>query len=612
MTPTMEILENVSRNSRKNEGEVFTRIYRYMLRPDLYYLAYKNLYANNGAATQGVNTDTADGFSAEKIEKIIKSLSDESYMPSPARRTYIQKANGKMRPLGIPTFTDKLVQEVLRMILQAVYEPIFLDCSHGFRPNKSCHTALKSITRGFNGIRWFVEGDIKGCFDNINHAKLVEIIGTKIKDARLVKLIWKFLKAGYLEEWKFHKTHSGTPQGGIISPLFANIYLHELDKFVLKLAKDFNCPTRDYGSNEYEALRARIKRLNPKIENAVGTEREMLIRQKKELRAKLLKIPYKPQDDKKIKYIRYADDFLIGVNGSKEDCEGIKRKLSEFIANTLKMELSDEKTLITHSNEYARFLGYDVKVRRNGDVRKAGKTTQRTLSQTAELAVPLNDKIMSFLFREGIVTQKENGEIYPRVRVSLLRCSDLEIVTAYNAELRGLCNYYSLASNFGKLNYFAYLMEYSCLKTLARKYKITLPKVRRKFKDGKGKWRITYENKQGVCYCYFADFQSCKENAYCEDTVDTTALRHRRTKTVFEERLAAKICELCGNTESEHYDIHHVHKVKDLKGKDFWEQVMIAKRRKTIVLCEECHKKVHSKRVSTNGVTMESRIRREV
>lgn len=213
MKPTMEILENVKQNSARNKDEVFTRLYRYMLRPDLYYQAYQNLYANNGASTQGINEDTADGFSKAKIERIIKMLADETYTPHPARRTYIQKATGKMRPLGIPTFTDKLVQEVLRMILEAVYEPVFLDCSHGFRPNRSCHTALKSIKKGFNGIRWFVEGDIKGCFDNIDHSALVGIISSKIKDARLIKLIWKLLKAGYCEDWQYHMTYSGTPQG---------------------------------------------------------------------------------------------------------------------------------------------------------------------------------------------------------------------------------------------------------------------------------------------------------------------------------------------------------------------------------------------------------------
>ena len=216
MKPTIEILEKIKQNSTKNKDEVFTRLYRYMLRPDLYYIAYKNLYANNGASTKGTNDDTADGFSSKKIDKIIQSLADESYKPSPVRRTYRKKSNGKKRPLGIPTFTDKLVQEVLRMILEAVYEPIFLDCSHGFRPNKSCHTALQSLKKQFTGARWFIEGDIKGCFDNINHNQLVSIINFKIKDARLIKLIWKILKEGYMENWKNNVTYRETPKGGFV------------------------------------------------------------------------------------------------------------------------------------------------------------------------------------------------------------------------------------------------------------------------------------------------------------------------------------------------------------------------------------------------------------
>jgi retron-type reverse transcriptase len=241
MKPTTEILARISQNSLANKEEVFTKLYRYLLRPNIYFVAYKNLYANNGAATKGVNEDTADGFSEAKIDSIIKALADETYQPMPVRRTYIQKKNNrkKLRPLGIPTFTDKLVQEVLRMILEAVYEPIFLDVSHGFRPKRSCHTALKQLRREFNGTRWFVEGDIKGCFDNINHTVLVGLLSNKIKDARITKLIYKFLKAGYLENWQYHKTYSSTPQGGIISPLLANIYLHELDKFVMKLKSEF-------------------------------------------------------------------------------------------------------------------------------------------------------------------------------------------------------------------------------------------------------------------------------------------------------------------------------------------------------------------------------------
>ena len=598
MQPTIEILENMSRNSLKNKDEIFTRLYRYMLRPDLYYLAYKNLYANNGASTKGVNNDTADGFSEKKINNIIKSLQNETYTPEPARRTYLRKANGKMRPLGIPTFTDKLVQEALRMILEAVYEPIFLDCSHGFRPNRSCHSALKSITKGFNGVRWFIEGDIKGCFDNINHEKLVNIINAKIKDKRLINLIWKFVKAGYVENWQYHKTYSGTPQGGIISPIFANIYLHELDKFAEKIAIDFEKPRDKLCTTEYNCIRSRVNRLNPKINSADGIEREMLISQKKQLQKQLRQIPCKSQTDKRLKYVRYADDFLIGVKGSVEDCRKIKQLLSDFISNELKMELSQEKTLITHSNEKARFLGYDIRVRRDNSISRSGNHKQRTLSQTVELNIPLEDKIIKFLFSKDIIKQDKSGHIYPNTRKPLLRCTDLEIVAAYNAEVRGICNYYSMASNFNTLNYFCYLMKYSCLKTLAHRHKSTVPKIITKFKDGKGDWGIPYETKQCEKRCYFANLKTAKRNKSFSDKIDNTAIVHQNSRTVFEERLKANFCELCGTTTASSYEIHHIHKVKDLKGKEFWEQTMIAKKRKTLAVCHECHKKIHGKKVS--------------
>ena len=175
MQPTSKILERIKRSSTEHKDGVFTRLYRYLLREDVYYMAYKNLYANTGAGTKGTDDDTADGFNEEYIKQTINMLMNGSYEPKPVRRTYIPKSNGKERPLGIPSFRDKLVQEVIRMYLEAIYEPIFSDRSHGFRHNRSCHTALGQITKGFNGVKWFIEGDIKGCFDNINHKVLLEL-----------------------------------------------------------------------------------------------------------------------------------------------------------------------------------------------------------------------------------------------------------------------------------------------------------------------------------------------------------------------------------------------------------------------------------------------------
>lgn len=597
MKPTMEILARINQDSRRNKEEIFTRLYRYLLRPDIYYVAYQNLYANKGAGTKGTDNDTADGFSEKKIAEIIKSLSDETYTPKPVRREYIKKRSGskKKRPLGIPSFTDKLVQEVLRIVMEAVYEPVFLDCSHGFRPKRSCHTALSSIKKEFRGARWFVEGDIKGCFDNIDHTILTGLIHQKIKDARLVKLIYKFLKAGYLEDWQYHKTYSGTPQGGILSPLLANIYLHELDKYVMTLKSEFDKRDR-HGKRtpEYGQLQRKLKKIRNSINNADGCEREELLTEYRRIRAELLKTPSKAQTDKMIKYVRYADDFLIAVNGSREDCQWIKSRLAEFVNGTLKMELSDEKTLITHSSQYARFLGYDVCVRRNAKLKCTGKlkTTKRTLNNSTELAIPLNDKIVKFLFEKDAVRMK-NGVMIPSKRKKLLHLTDLEIVSTYNAELRGICNYYALACNFNKLTYFAYLMEYSCLKTLAAKHKSSVKKVINHYRDETRKWSIPYETKDGMRQCGFANYADSKKNPAATDSVANTEIMYRTSVTTLEKRLRANVCELCGATAG-NFEIHHINKVKNLKGKEPWERAMIAKKRKTLVVCEACHNVIHS------------------
>lgn len=258
------------------------------------------------------------------------------------------------------------------------------------------------------------------------------------------------------------------------------------------------------------------------------------------------------------------------------------------------MELSQEKTLITHSNTPARFLGYDVRVRRDQQIKPKGKFKTRSMNNKVELSIPFKDKIEKFLFSNGIVKQRsDNGKLEPIHRPQLLNRTDLEIVTIYNAELRGICNYYyGLASNFNKLIYFNYLMEYSCLKTLAGKHRSKVSKIRAMYKDGTGKWAIPYETKTGIKKMYFANYADCKGKKFT-DIVPQTAKNYSHDVTTLESRLKAKICEVCGCTESDRYEIHHVNKVKNLKGKSEWEKIMIAKRRKTIVVCHKCHMAIH-------------------
>jgi len=595
MKATSEILKRMYKNSSEHENGIYTRIYRYLLREDIYMQAYKNLYANSGASTEGTDNDTADGFSIEYVNTIIEELKAQTYTPKAVRRINIPKSNGKKRPLGIPSFRDKLLQDAIRQILEAIYEPVFSENSHGFRPKRSCHTALSQISRNFRAVKWFVEGDIKGCFDNIDHKILLKILSKKIKDSKFVTLIGKYLKAGYMENWKYHKTYSGTPQGGILSPILANIYLHELDKKVDKLKKAFDKKAERAYSKLYCEKSTEIQSIERKIRNTNSyQEKQNLIKKVHQLKVERRKLPYKDATDKKLVYVRYADDFIIGISGTKKEAKKIKHELKEFISENLNLELSEEKTKITHSSENARFLGYDINVRRNNESkRKANGAIQRTLNNSVELLIPF-DKIEKFMFDRKIIKQEFDGTIIPWQRLAMCGLSDLEVIDTFNSQTRGICNYYSLASNFGKLNYFTYLMEYSCLKTLAHIHKCRISNIKKKFQFGKS-WGVPYETKTGRKRMMIIKYSSLsKKIAYISDVDKIQNHAHYSNVNSLEKRLRANKCELCGRDDNNAlYEVHHINKLKNLKGKKQWEKTMIARKRKTLVVCKECHNKIH-------------------
>jgi len=317
--------------------------------------------------TKGADNRTIDGMSLKRIDNLIASLKSESYHPAPARRKYIPKKNGKKRPLGIPSFDDKLLQEVIRMILESIYEGHFEETSHGFRPNRSCHTALACIQKYYTGCKWFIEGDIEAFFDMINHDVLINILAERINDARFLRLIRKFLNAGYMEEWQFHKTYSGTPQGGIISPILANVYLDKLDKYMKEYAEKFSIGVRRAHNPKYTETQHTLRKWEYRLKRADTTEkRQEILNHIKEIEQQRRTIHSKVDMDenfKRLRYERYADDFLIGVIGSKEDCRKIKQDLKNFLSDKLRLNLSDEKTLITHAASPAHFLGYEISVR---------------------------------------------------------------------------------------------------------------------------------------------------------------------------------------------------------------------------------------------------------
>lgn len=600
------VLESLT-SKAANEDYHYKRLYRNLYNPEFFLLAYERIQAKPGNMTAGNDGNTIDGISMKRIDSLIQRIKDFSYQPKPARRTYIPKANGKMRPLGIPAFDDKLVQEVVRMILESIYEPTFQNSSHGFRPKRSCHTALQYIKRNYTGVKWFVEGDIKGCFDNVDHHVLVRILRRRIKDEYFISLIWKFLKAGYMEKWVYHNTYSGTPQGSLISPILANIYLNELDVFMAKYAESFNCGKGRKINPAYkmplDVRRGKQKWLKRNSAKISEEKRQKVMAEIRELNNYLSIVPYSdPMDTeyKRVVYVRYADDFLIGVIGSKEDAKQVKTDVGEFIKEQLHLEMSPEKTLITHGNDFARFLGYLVTVSREQNrTRTKNGFTRRTYVGKVKLYVP-KEKWLNRLLSYGalkISYDKAHGnkEVWEPVRrPGLIRLDDIEILNQYNAEVRGMYNYYRLANNATVLNAFVYVMKYSMYKTFAGKYRTSMRKIIRKYCRNKD-FTASYQTKSGTKSVVFYN-QGVRRNDKVIATENPDIIgrtNENRRYTRLTDRLQGHVCEFCG-AETEDIEIHHIRKLKDLSGRAEWERHMIARKRKTMALCHSCHVKLHN------------------
>lgn len=591
------VLNSLNEHS-KDSSYKFERLYRILFNEELFYVAYQKIASNGGSTTKGSDGRSIDGMSLARIETLIASLKDESYQPHPSRRVHIPKKNGKTRPLGIPAFEDKLVQEVVRMILEAIYEGHFETTSHGFRPKRSCHTALLHIQKTFNGAKWFIEGDIKGFFDNIDHDVLVGILRERISDDRFIRLIRKFLKAGYVEDWTFHNTYSGMPQGGIVSPILANIYLDKLDKYVKEYIRHFDMGTKRRPGKESNDLANERKRTVRKLKKVKdGTEKAALVARLKAIEQERAAFPSGDEMDgsyRRLKYIRYADDFILGVIGSKEDALRIKEDIKSFLSESLALELSEEKTLITHTGKSAKFLGYEITVTRNNHQRRDVQgRLRRTYGKRVRLNVSmatLRDKLLEYGAME--IKLRNGKEIWkPKCRSGLIFNDDLEILDRYNRETVGFCNYYLIANNCVVLHNFRYIMEYSMYKTFAGKYRSTVRKINKKYRLNK-LFTVKYEQK-GVIKSrtfYKTSFKrrTTAFNGSCDIEPYSIADVSRTNLT---DRLKAEKCELCGATGK--LIMHHVRNLKDLKGKESWERLMSARKRKTIALCPSCHRLRH-------------------
>ena len=587
------------------KGYQLRDVYRNIKNRELFLMAYGKLYANAGSMTPGNDPeDIVDGMSMRRIDDIIDKLNNGSYEWKPVRRTHIPKKNNKKRPIGMPPWSDKLLQEVIRMVLEAYYEPKFSNYSHGFRPERGCHTALKQIKNGWTGVKWFIEIDIKGCFENIDHDIVLDILARDIKDTRFLKLIRTMLKAGYMENWKYHETLSGTPQGGVVSPILANIVLNELDKFVEnELLSQYNRGKRRKKTPEFQRVQDNIKRAKKK------GDRERV----KELTKELRRIPSVDPNDpefRRLKYSRYADDLILGFAGPKEEAIQIKERIKEFL-QTIGLEMSEEKTLITNALlDNARYLGYNIKVNKdntrltNRDRNKKRNKTQRSINYKICLRVPEEKS------KEWVRKHTRNGK--PIHRTELIQMSDFEIVQTYGQELRGIVNYYSLAENVAVAFYPVKTVSIqSAASTIARKHKTNKRKVYRKYKR-KSEYGMTalivdVPNPNNPNKPLRAQLGEKPIRVDRDTIINDQIYRPQYSRNELTRRMLANECELCGSTEE--VKVHHIKRLADIKkrykGKPNppqWVKFMMERNRKTVVVCKKHHRDIHAGRYDGNKV----------
>jgi group II intron reverse transcriptase/maturase len=572
---------------RGRRGLPCNELYRQLFNPQLYLLAYGRIYANKGAMTRGATQETVDGMSLGKIGRIIDALRHERYRFRPVRRVWIAKKNGKLRPLGMPTWSDKLVGEVVRLLLEAYFEPTFSDRAHGFRPGRGCHTALREVANTWTGTTWFIEGDLADCFGSLDHTIMADTVAEKIHDGRFLRLLRNMLTAGYLEDWVWHATLSGVPQGGIASPVLSNIYLHRLDTFVeTVLMPHYTRGQRRARNGAYRRVQEAMTRARDRGDRAAV----------RSLRKQLRNLPsVDPQDPgyRRLRYVRYADDTLLGFTGPRAEAEEIKQRLAAFLRDDLNLELSHDKTLITHARTgAAKFLGYEITVAHNNSLIIGGR---RVVNGSIRLRVPTT------VIKAKSARYLQRGK--PAHRTPLMNADDHAIINTYGAEYRGIVGYYRLASDVWRLNRLHWVMETSLLKTLAGKHHSSVSKMARKYK-------ATIDTPAGPRTCLqvrtergegrkplLAQFGGIpltpQNNTILTDRDPVPATGRKELIT----RLLIGRCEMCGHTGR--ITVHHIRKLADLDKpgapeRPTWMTLMAKRRRKTLVVCHACHTIIHT------------------
>lgn len=596
------VLENIQKRSEKDSSLKLNNLIGAISNPKLLALAYELIKSKPGNMTPGADTTTLDSLDLNWIQNTAAKLQAGQFRWSPARLVKIPKPNkpGQTRPLGIANPREKVVQKAIQLVLSALYEPIFRDCSHAFRPARSCHTALRACSSKLIGAKWVIEGDISKCFDKIGHEKLMEILRCKIGCQKTLNLLKTALQVGYAKlEGVVERSLEGTPQGSVLSPLLCNIFLHELDAFMEDLIPSINSgkarrKNRAYKNITYHLSRARKQRDVPRI---------------RLLRQRLWNTPAGDPFDpsfKRCTYIRYADDFIIGVIGSKADAVVILNKVRIFLAEQLGLDLHLDKTQITHfPTKAVQFLG--TVLRGYGHLKGTYIKQIRHGSSTRFLSVALQIRLEApiKLLLEKLVKARFFCKVnfkYRPVRVGRLMNLEMpDILKYYNSIIRGYCNYYSFADNRSSLGSIIHGLKMSCALTLKSKLKLhSRAAVYSKFGSRLSYSRtIETKGKQMVKTYSLQIPENFKRLPFKErfSTSDPSLPNlHRVWNAKLTKSNLWKSCVICGSYPAE---MHHLRSISRLRDRsqsvDFIKAQMMAINRKQVPLCKTHHHKVHGK-----------------
>ncbi len=592
-------LGHLRRLAEQDANKRFSRLYRLLRQSGLLAIARERIAGNKGAQTPGVDGERMKEVDNEKITQLSEELRQGGYQPQPVRRVYIPKRNGKLRPLGIPASRDKIVQAGIALILEALYEPLFRKCSHGFRPQRSTITALRQVWSAYKaGAKWIIEGDITDCFGTIPHGVILNCLRKRIKDERFIDVIRKLLQAGVMEAGNFSPSYSGTPQGGIASPLLANIVLHELDVWLEEQMK-VNPPTqtaagRNARSNpEYMRLHYRMtaiqryldgKRPLPKKATPEGLRREL----REKLRLRNLQPRCLPR--KVTYYCRYADDFLVVLcHASKTEATQMKTAITEWMKTNLGLTLNQDKTHITHWQEKLRFLGYELEGRAN-----------RNGTGWLHLGIP-KDAVRNVVAKVQQATRYSQAPEY-------------DVFRNANAIARGWMNYYRYAHNTnvtgGKLSMVIY---WQTVHYLGKRHRRSIAKVMKDHyaRDPKTGCRALYVNTPAKLQTpqnrYFlwhktparlglaanSSYQVQDEQPYIDRGWAKGRSQHQKLDTKAKAELR---CEHCG-IKGVMLFVHHPNRLAKAKrvAKGMGHVAQSGLEQKTILLCRTCHTAYHAK-----------------